>query len=274
MKRTGFFKSIIRRYTEHEVGRAAASLTYFILFALFPFLLIVCAMLSYSEVIEIFSGDLASVIPAQVVDIIGSYIQHVEEYGVGHLLWAGFLLMLWSIYRAIATIVSAMNKAWDIRPGPNITKSLLRQLGLTVFATLCLFLLVAFVALNTSLIRLVTDPSPAAAVFIRFWGYLRLPLMIGTLYAVLSALFRHAPERELTLSQVFPGVAFSLVCWTGLSYVFAWYASNVANYSNIYGPLGTIIVLLLWINLGSLSMLLGSEFNAIMDEKRRAKRKK
>ena len=66
-----------------------------------------------------------------------------------------------------------------------------------------------------------------------------------------------------------PGVLFSLISWFLLSFFFAWYAANIANYTNIYGSLSTIIVLLIWLNLGSLSIILGSEMNSLIDERRR-----
>jgi len=272
-KKANPLTSVVRRYTEHEVGRAAASLTYYILFALFPFLMIICATVSYSQILDMLSGRIATLIPMQVLEIVSSYIQHVEEHGVSHLLLLGALLMLWSVFRAIATLMSAMNKAWGISPASgNLGKMVLKQLGLTVFVTLCMFLLIAFLALNTRMIKFFTDPTPGEMMFIRLWGYVRYFLVFAVMYIIVSALFRHGPSRELTLGQVFPGVAFSLTCWIGLSMLFGWYASNVANYSNVYGPLGTIIVLLIWINLSSMSMLLGCEFNAIFDARRRLRR--
>ena len=275
MKKSNLLTGMVRRYTEHEVGRAAASLTYYILFALFPFLMIICATLSYSQILDMLSGKMSTIVPMQVLEVVVSYIQHVEEHGVRHLFLLGSALMLWSVFRAIATLMSAMNKAWGIDPGSGkLGKMVAKQLGLTVFVTLCMFLLIAFVALNTRMIRFFTNPTPGEMMFIRLWGYVRYFLVFAVMYIILSALFRHGPTKELTLSQVFPGVAFSLACWICFSVLFGWYASNVANYSNIYGPLGTIIVLLIWINLSSLFMLLGCELNAVIDQKRRLRRHK
>ena len=48
--------------------------------------------------------------------------------------------------------------------------------------------------------------------------------------------------------------------------LFAWYASEIANYTNVYGSLGAIIVLLLWLHWGGVAIILGCEMNAILDE--------
>ncbi|MBR2521066.1 MAG: YihY/virulence factor BrkB family protein [Oscillospiraceae bacterium] len=272
MKKTNLFSSAVKRYTEHELPRTAASLTYYLVFMLFPFLLILCVSLSHTDVIEILSHGLASMVPAQVLELITSYVRYVEESGTSHLLGGGIVLMMWSIYRAVATIVTAMNKAWGIQPGENLFRSFMRTVILTLFITLCIFLVIALVALNTNLLRILTDHSSSAGVLIRIWGYLRYPLLASIVYVILSVLFRHGPERALSLRQVMPGVLFSLLSWFLLSVLFAWYAANIANYTNIYGSLSTIIVLLLWLNLGSLSIILGSEINALIDERRSCRR--
>ena len=142
----------------------------------------------------------------------------------------------------------------------------LRLVGLTVFIMLSIFLVIAVLILNKSILNLVNVYVYPMKAFISIWRLLRYPLLAATLYMILSILFRFGPNRPLTLRQVLPGVLFSLVCWYVSSMLFAWYASEIANYTNVYGSLGAIIVLLLWLHWGGVAIILGCEMNAILDE--------
>ncbi len=268
MNRKSLPAAIVRRYAEHGVGRAAASLTYYLLFTVFPFLIVVCVCLSFGEVLDFLTSSLSNIIPAQALELVESYIRHVQENDSGQLLGSGLVLMLWSCYRVVSAIVSSMNRAWGVHAQKGFLRETFRLFGLTVFIMLSVFLIIALLMLNTSLLHLVTVYKLSVTIFVNSWGLLRYVLLATTLYVIMAILFRHGPNRTLTLRQVMPGVLFSLVCWLISSLLFAWYAANIANYTNIYGSLGAIIVLLLWLHLGSFSIIIGSEINALLDERK------
>ena len=56
-----------------------------------------------------------------------------------------------------------------------------------------------------------------------------------------------------------------------LSLLFSLYVENAANYSVIYGSIGAIIVLLLWLYLSATMMIMGAEFNSVLMEMKTAR---
>lgn len=74
-------------------------------------------------------------------------------------------------------------------------------------------------------------------------------------------------KRSLRLA----GVLFSLTAWMVLSLLFSLYVENAANYSVIYGSIGAIIVLLLWLYLSATMMIMGAEFNSVLMEMKTAR---
>ena len=78
--------------------------------------------------------------------------------------------------------------------------------------------------------------------------------LIGVLYAL------GTPKRQPWLAVV-PGAAIATVLWFAATIVFGWYVTRFANYSRVYGSLGAGIALLLWLNIISLCVLYGAEFN-------------
>jgi membrane protein len=76
--------------------------------------------------------------------------------------------------------------------------------------------------------------------------------------------FSHVPLIRATL----PGAIVATVMWFVTTLLFGWYVTRFANYSEVYGSLGTGIALLFWLYIISLSVLCGAEFNAQLDKER------
>ena len=268
MRKSSFLSQMLKRFTEHEISRAAASLTYYLVFALFPFLVVLCALISRSDILAFLGTELSGLVPKQVLQLITSYIEHIERQSSARLILWGAALMLWSFYRAVSAVCAAMNKAWGAKRNKGILCSILHTGALTVFMALSILLFIAVLTFNEKASYLISYLFPRSAAFICVWSFLRYPILAFTLFFILCALFRYSSLKEFTLRQVMPGVIFSLVCWYFSSLLYAWYAANLADYSNIYGSLGAVIVLLLWLQLGSMALLLGAELNAFLWQKK------
>ena len=72
------------------------------------------------------------------------------------------------------------------------------------------------------------------------------------------------PNLRLTFRQVLPGALFSFGSWVLVSLVFSFYVDNIARYSLLYGSLGAIIVLMLWLYITCITLLLGPMLNHIL----------
>ena len=70
---------------------------------------------------------------------------------------------------------------------------------------------------------------------------------------------RHARSLQ---ADVVPGAAMSAVIWFVTTLIFGWYVTRFADYSIIYGSLGTAVATLVWLYITALSVFLGGEYNA------------
>ena len=69
--------------------------------------------------------------------------------------------------------------------------------------------------------------------------------------------------------NIWPGTLAALTAWMGLSWLYAFYVDNVANYSVLYGSIGTVIALLIWLNMSAIVLIMGAEFNGTLISLRR-----
>jgi membrane protein len=91
---------------------------------------------------------------------------------------------------------------------------------------------------------------------------------VGTGTFVLGIMYYLGPNLEDRFTRVLPGAFLATVAWLATSAGFGWYVKNIAEYSDIYGSLGTMIALMVWMYLASLLVLIGAEFNAVRARRR------
>jgi membrane protein len=90
-------------------------------------------------------------------------------------------------------------------------------------------------------------------------------LGLGTLF--LASFYRFAVVRRARVRpRVWAGTAAAIASWLVVSWAFGAYAGEVADYALFYGGLAAVAVLLLWLYLTSLTLIVGAEINAMMEE--------
>ena len=108
---------------------------------------------------------------------------------------------------------------------------------------------------------------------LNLWQYFRFLLLGALMFLILVLLYTVAQDKRPPIRTLLPGIALSLVSWLVISMGFSLYVENFGKYSIIYGALGTVIVLLIWLYMTSFLLILGAEFNAALaqaGESRRA----
>ena len=86
-------------------------------------------------------------------------------------------------------------------------------------------------------------------------------LLIPILLVLIALLvvYRVVPNRRVSFRQVWPGALVATILFTLLRVAFTWYATDVARYESVFGPISTVITLLVFLYFASMVVLLGAE---------------
>ncbi len=101
------------------------------------------------------------------------------------------------------------------------------------------------------------------------WAVGRWVVAVATCTLVLGIIYFLGPHAEERFYQVLPGALLATVAWLIATSLFTWYVQHLADYSDIYGSFGAGIALLIWMYLLAIIVLIGAEFNAVCERRRR-----
>ena len=256
---------------EHEIGKSAAALTYYLLFAMFPILIFInnlLGMLNWN--VTAISNVLLPVLPREVVSMLEAYLTYIHGESSSVLFWFSLAFSVWFPLRAVRSLTNDVRLAYRLRRPVNPVGYALRQMVFTIVFLVIVTLTLLLCVLGRRFISAAADRLALGqhlripAWGLSLWHYLRFLLLGALMFLILVLLYTVAQDRQPPIRTLLPGITLSLVSWLVISIGFSMYVENFGKYSIIYGTLGTVIVLLLWLYMTSYLLILGAEFNAAL----------
>jgi membrane protein len=270
-----FLKSIGQRFGKHEISTLSTSFAYFWTFAIPPLLILatmIGVLIDKATDVEIVSR-LRDLIDERASEefkplLLKLLDQAVVKVGsgaasVGVLLTV--VLALWSASSAIGILMLGFNRAYEVSE----TRSWLHKKGLALGLTLALvamvnvafFLLVFGERLGTK----IADWLGMGSVFTTLWQLARWPVAIFGMMFVLSLLYWAGPNVQRPFRLLTAGAILATVLWLVLVAGFGIYLS-FSNPGSAYGVAGSVIVLLIFLNLTGIVFFMGAEIDAAVSD--------
>ena len=163
------------------------------------------------------------------------------------------------------TLMQALTVAYEEQDTRGIlayyAESAALTIGIAVFGLLSLFL----VAIVPAILEWLPFPKGWRDLI----GLVRWPILVVLLMLALGAIYRFAPARQNPCWHLFSaGTIVAAALWLAGSAGFSYYVASFSSYDKTYGSLGTVVVLLMWLYLGSFIVLVGAELNSEIEQAR------
>ena len=255
---------LVRRYYQHGVGRESAALAYYLLFMIFPFLIFLSSLLGllHLDVAAITAG-LQNLIPREVLELLELYLNYVSVTSSRRMLWFGLVFSVYFPMRAANSLMLSVRKAYHLGAPAHPIRSQIKTLFYTVFLIVAIALSLALMTVGERILRYLVDNFHLPLWIAGLWADLRFPVLALVLALALGLLYALAQDTWQPVGNILPGILFSLTMWMVLSMLFSYYVENFAGYSVIYGSIGAVIVLMIWLYLSATTLVMGAEFNGV-----------
>lgn len=253
----------------------ASSLAYNFMMALFPSIIFMFTLIPYIPISN-FQNQLMAIIslllPENAYLAFESTLVDIVKNQNGKLLSLGFVLALFFATNGINTLMQAFNKSSLIIESRTWLKQRIVALNLTLLTAFSLITGVAVMVIGEFVITFVRNELHLKDG--AFWIYLvmisRWIIIIIVYFVTTSLLYRYGPANSKKWKFLSAGSSLATILAVLTSLAFSFYINNFGTYNKLYGSIGTLLVVMIWLYLNSLILLIGFELNASLDLSKRS----
>jgi len=255
------------KFIDDDMPTYAAALAYRLLFALFPFLIFLTTLLGVLGIPQLFDWmqtQAAYMVPQSAMDHVNRILSEIQKPN-GRLLSLGIVLAMWAASAAARGTINALNIAYDVKERRPTWKRLFLSVTYTAGLALMLLCAAAMMVTGPSVAEWIVHYIGLDAMFAMMWALARWPVTVVLLLVVVSTVYYAAPNVSHPFRFFTPGSLLAVTLWIAASVCFSLYVQNFGKYSETYGSIGAVIVLLFYFYISSAVLLFGGEVNAVID---------
>lgn len=258
---------------EDNAFNGAAALGFFLTLAIFPALILVMSVIPYLPIKDVdraIMDFLAQVLPPQGFEQLREVIQQIVTERRGALLSLGALTTLWAASTGMYAIMQQLNVTYDVKETRGFLHARAVAIGLSILFGALMLIVFSLVVLGGVAQGWIGERFGFSDALLMFFAVLRWVVIVLALMLAFSLTYRLAPDVENNSFRYISrgGVAGTLMLVLA-SFGFAVYVQNFANYQAVYGSIGAVIVLMLWLYIAGLSLLVGAEINVLVERRGR-----
>ncbi len=264
-------RSWVAAYEDNCFGIAKGA-AYSALLSIFPVLTTVTALLVQAKaqaVSRVLARWIFQVAPPGSEDLLRNYLVMHGERPVA-LLVVATILAVWAASGVMLSLMEGFRAAYRIPSG----RPFWNQRGVAAGLVFC----AAVPVVAASVLMLLGTRAEASVVYwlgvvpqgAQFTGTVAVLGKIGRYLVAFSAivlgaalLYKLGPNRPMRV--VWPGAFVATTLWLLAMLAFGWYVRHIANYNVLYGSIGAVIALVVWMYVLSVIALFGCEFNAQLE---------
>ena len=256
-----FWKGLIKG----AITTRASSLAFNFFLAFFPSIIVFFTLIPYIPIEglqETLMELLGTVLPPSTNEITFQTLEDIINNPRGGLLSIGFILALYFSTNGINSLIEAFNSSYHIREIRPLIQQRILSLGLTILLSVMLIISIGLIIFGTVVINYLVNTeiiTTSAADLIIYGKWI---VMLSMLFFGISILFYLGPALKSKWKLFSPGSIFATIFIIITSIGFNYYIQNFSQYNKIYGSIGTLMIILLWMYFNSIILLTGFELNA------------
>lgn len=269
---------VLKETQKDNLTTRANSVSFSLFLSIFPAIIFIFTLLPLFTIVQdytaMLSDQLRGVIPKNAHEYIFSIINDITSIKRDSLLSFGALLALFFSSNGMLTLMSGFDKAHHETFKPRKWYiSRLIAIGLTVVLTLLLIVSLIILVLEGHVITYLRDVIRFSDVLIFLFSVFNWFFAVFLVYTGISLIYTLGPSMHRRIPFINVGALIATILSLITSMGFSYFINNFGRYNEIYGSIGALIVIMVWIQFNSFILLVGFELNASISVHKLKKRK-
>ena len=261
-----FLRQLFDSVGKSNLGLIAAGVAFFAFLAVFPAVAALIALLGFMAdpaVIEPQLDMLSEFLPEEAFRLLRDQVLRLVSVNDSTLGWTTListLAALWSARRGVLALVQGLDAIHDGDSRGGISQALIAMVLTLVLIGVMLVAIVSILITPILFALVPLGPFAAIALTITKWA-----VVLGVVVLGIGLVYRYGPNRKTPLRWFSPGLAIAVGLWGLTSVGFSQFLANFGNYNEVYGSIGAVIALLMWLYLSAWVVLFGAVLNAELE---------
>ncbi len=265
----------IHELTRYDLFTRANSAAFSFFLSLFPSIMALFTLTPYlkSYILSylpdgdnfdmILETEINRIMPGVAGDRLFSFIGDITNNPRVGLLSVGFLMAIFFASNGMLALMRGFEKSYQTTfVNRNFLQKRMVAIGLTFWIGLMLIGSIILIILGSSIIRWASEFQLINQMSATLLGVFRWFATLTLFYMSISFIYRFGPATKKKFALWTPGTALATILCLLVSVLFSWFVNNFNTYNELYGSIGTIISMMLWIQLNALFLFIGFELNA------------
>ncbi len=256
----------ITKVMDNHVGAYAAQSAFFLVLSLIPIILLLLTLVQYTPLTKADVMTAAyELFPTTIRTTILSIINEVYNQSRA-IIPLTAIIAFWSAGRGTMAITNGLNCIHEQKETRNYFVLRIRAAGYTVLLIVSIIMCLLILGFGNSISSLVNEHLPFLRYVTKFIIEIRTAVMMLILLVLFICIYRFLPNNKSKLQYYMPGAVFTAIGWTLASFVISAYTTIFEGFSNMYGSLTTIVLIMLWLYSCMYILLLGGVINVMLEE--------
>jgi membrane protein len=268
-------KLFTRNLMQDEILNRANGVAFSFILSIFPAIIFLFTLIPYvSQLIpevnsESIMSFLSQILPESMYDTIASTVQDIVSNQRGGLLTFGFVFSLYLATNGMMSLMGAFNACYKTNDKRGGIKTRLIATALTINLAVVLILAIILLVVGQLLLEYFLsnlneyawlEGIDSFTVYLLFG--LRFMVIFIVFFLAVSTIYYFGPAIHYNWRFFSIGSLLATLLILGISYGFSYYITNFGTYNKVYGSIGVLIALMIWIQLITVVLLIGYEINA------------
>lgn len=263
-----FVRELYQECSRDGISNGAAVLGFYLTLAVFPAAILTMALIPFlpiDRVDQAIMDLLRQALPPQAAEMFTGVVEEVTRDERGGLLSFGIIGTLWATSSGMYAVMQQLNVSYKIPEARPFLRARLVAMGLSILFVVLVLLAFTMIVLGGVAQDWIGQRYGFSDALLAFFATLRWIIIVLALFGAFVMTYYIAPNAKQRLLFVLPGSVIGALVLMAASLGFSFYVQNFANYNAVYGSIGAVIALMLWLYIAGLSILLGSEVNALLE---------
>ena len=255
----------VKGMSNGTLGIRAASITFNFFLAVFPGLLFLSTLIPYipipnfqTELMDL----LEQLIPSETFETIEETLADIVMYPRSGLLSIGCITTIVIVSNGVTAVIRAFNASTNTHESRSFVNLRVSSLIMVGLITVLLATAIALLIFGRTILAYLIAKRILFGTFSTVMFYVVQWLIILTLCIVsVSVIYYFAPAKRTHMGFISTGSVMATILLLATSAGFGYYLANFSNYNALYGSIGTLIAILVWLNINANILLLGFELN-------------